>query len=56
MEKRKGERIFRLSVEGVMGPGCNNLPDDVKDIPADVGLLWEALSKPSLAVAKKAKT
>lgn len=45
MEKAKnGERVFRLSVEGVTGPGCNNLPDDVKDIPADVGILLQALA------------
>jgi hypothetical protein len=45
MEKTKsGERIFRLSVDGVTGPGCNNLPSDVKDIPADVGVLLKALA------------
>lgn len=44
MEKKGAERVFRLSVEGVTGPGCNNLPEDVKDIPADVGVLLDALA------------
>lgn len=44
MEKRGPDRIFRLSVEGVTGPGCNNLPEDVRDISADVGVLLQALA------------
>lgn len=44
MEKRKGGvRVFRLSVDGMTGPGCNNLPEDVTDIRADVGVLLSAL-------------
>lgn len=44
MEKRKGGvRVFRLSVDGMTGPGCNNLPEDVTDIKADVGVLLSAL-------------
>lgn len=45
MEKKgDGGRVFRMSVEGVTGPGSNNLPEDVRDIPADVAVLLDALA------------
>lgn len=39
-----GQREFVLSEAGVYGPGSRNLPG-VETMPADVGLLWEAMTK-----------
>lgn len=55
MERRGSERVFRLSVEGVTGPGCNNINADITDIQADVGELVKALSGEATTPVAKAK-
>lgn len=39
LEKRKGERVFVTSIEGVFGPGCRSLPGH-SELPADIGEFW----------------
>lgn len=55
MEKNGPKRVFTTSIEGVWGPGCRSMGDDVKQVPANVLILMKQMGIKRIGggVAKK---